>query len=128
MGWFGYGPLDGDDGMDLRDLIFELINISYDPVGNTIQSDDAIRILLETNQEMIYDVLTDYDFSKHLNPGFIQIVYIQALACIMCDYGAKINERGKKTFIKFIDADTWALENAERNQEMIQLKNRVLEN
>lgn len=128
MGWFGFGPLDGDDGMDLRDLVFDLINISFDPVGNTIQSNDEIRILLETNQEMIYDTMRDYDFDRHLNPGFMQRVYIQALAYIMCEYGVKINDRGKDTFIKFIDDDTWALENEERKQEMITLKNRVLEN
>lgn len=128
MGWFGFGAMDGDDAMDLQDLVFGILNVAYDNNGNTIQSVNEIKNLLETQQDLIYDTLKDYDFNKHFNPGFIQRVYIQALAHIMCDYDAKINTRGKDTFIKFIDDDTWSLENEERKQEMIALKNRVLEN
>jgi hypothetical protein len=128
MGWFEYGPLDGDDGMDLQDFIFDILNIRYDDFGKLIQDDNTIRVLLENNQDLLYESLKNYNYNEHLNPGFIQSVYIQALAHIMCEYNAKINDRGKNTFIKFIDSDKWSLENNERKIAMNNLKNRVLSN
>jgi len=80
MGWFGTGALDGDDGMDLRDELFDLIGILYNDDYEILQTEDMISELLDKNQDKIYDWLGSYDWSKRHNPGFIQEVYIQATA------------------------------------------------
>ena len=134
MGWFGYGAMDGDDGMDLRDTLFYMLGIEYvdgQPIHDENPynyTDTEITNILEKNQDKIYDWLRDYDWNKRLNPGFIQTVYIQATAQVLLDYGVKISERGKKSIVPFIESDNWALENEERAEEMQKLLKAVKEN
>lgn len=125
MGWFGYGPLDGDDGMDLRDEIFHMLKITDPKTYEWTKTPEEIGQLLEANQETLYDWLRDYDWDKRYNPGFIQEVYIQALAYLMVEYGAKINERGKPVFLKFIKNDHWAKSEKDRKKEMKKLYKKV---
>ena len=128
MGWFGFVPMDGDDGMDLRAELWNFIGVKEDQETYEILStEDEIKELLESKQNLVYDWLRDYDWGTH-NPGFKQAVYAQATAYLMCQYGARINERGKKAFIMFIDGDEWAKENKERALEMKKLKLNVLNN
>jgi len=124
MGWFGYGPMDGDDAMDLQDTVFDMIGV------NEKDSNEKIKILLETKQDTIYDWLRDYDWNKNhsYNPGFIQSVYIQALGYIMCEYNVKINERGIPVFIDFIKNDVWATKKNERKKEMNKLLKKIINN
>jgi len=124
MGWFGYGPIDGDDGMDLQDIVFGMIGVTEE------NSDNEIRVLLEENQDEIYYWIRDYDWDKNHshNPGFIQTAYIQALAYIMCSYKAKINEIGMTVFVDFTENDVWAKKEPERKKEMDKLLNMLKEN
>jgi hypothetical protein len=128
MGFFGYGPMDGDDAMDLRDEVFAKLGVKFDDDANMITTNDEVKELLESRQNLIYDWLKAYDWNQRSNPGFIQTIYSLALADIMCDYGARINKRGKKAFIQFIDTDAWSEQEPERALEMSKLKIRVLEN
>lgn len=129
MGWFGVGPMDGDDGMDLRAEVFALIGVKEDEETYEILStDEEIKELLESKQNLVYDWLRDYKWEERYNPGFIQEVYIQATAYLMCVYGARINERGQKAFLMFIENDHWAKEDKERKKEMKKLKKNVLNN
>jgi len=125
MGWFGTGALDGDDGMDLRDELFNFIGIKYDTNLNTLQTNEQIKSLLYDKQDEIYDWLRDYDWSERYNPGFIQQVYIQAVAQIFIDYGVKINTRGKPVFLEFIKNDQWAKSDKSRKESMDKLYNEV---
>lgn len=125
MGWFGYAPMDGDDGMDCRDEVFGFIGVEYDDDYNRLTTDDEIKELLEARQNLIYDHFRDFDWGTY-NPGFKQAVWIQALAYLMCVYGARINKRGLPVFIKFIETDEWAKDNEERALEMEKLKKNVL--
>ncbi len=128
MGWFGFGPMDGDDGMDLRDEVFHMIGVEYDEKYNCLTSNEEISELLDKNQDMLYDWIRDYDWDNRYNPGFIQEVYIQALMQVMLDYEVKISDRGKKGAIPFIKNDHWAKENKERKEEMDKLYKLVEDN
>lgn len=128
MGWFGYGAMDGDDGMDLQNDIFHLIGVRYTEDYDLIDSKGEIRKKLDINQDDIYDWLKEYNWEKHRNPGFIQEVYIQATMQLMLDYNVKISERGKKVAIPFIEGDCWSLENEERKEEMQKLLKAVKDN
>jgi len=121
MGWFGTGALDGDDGMDLRDELFDLIGVLYDENYEILQTEDMISELLDKNQDKIYDWLGSYDWSKKYDPRFIQEVYIQATAQIMLDYGVKISERGKSVMIDFAKNDHWAKSDKARKNSMDKL-------
>lgn len=128
MGWFGCGPMDGDDGMDLRAELWHFIGVKEDEdTYEILSTEDEIKELLESKQNLIYDWLRDYDWGTY-KTGFKQTVYCQAVAYLMCQYGARINERGKKNFLIFIDDDEWAKENKERALEMKKLKLNVLNN
>jgi len=124
MGWFGTGALDGDDGMDLQDELFNFVGVNFDDDYNIIQSDDEVRVLLESKQNEIYDWLKNYDWGNY-NPGFKQAVYIQAVAQIFINYGVKINERGRQVFLRFIKNDLWAQEDSNRKESMDKLYNEV---
>lgn len=128
MGWFGYGPMDGDDGMDLRDELWHFIGVKQDDeTYEVLSSDDEIKELLESKQNLVYDWLRDYDWGTY-NPGFKQAVYCQAVAYLMCRYGARINPRGKKAFLVFVDEDQWAKQDDERKAEMSKLRVNILNN
>jgi hypothetical protein len=128
MGWFGCGPMDGDDGMDLRAELWHFIGVKQDDeTYEVLSSDDEIKELLESKQNLVYDWLRDYDWGTY-NPGFKQEVYIQAVAYLMCRYGARINDRGYPVFLDFIKKDQWAKQNKERKIEMKKLKKNVKKN
>jgi hypothetical protein len=118
MGWFGCGPMDGDDGMDLRDEVFGMLGLDGDYDYYSEEHEDHIRETLESRQNEIYDWLRDYDWNSRYNPGFIQEVYIQGFAHLMCEYNARINERGLPVMIDFVKNDHWSKEDEERKTEM----------
>lgn len=128
MGWFGTGALDGDDGMDLKDELFGFIDIKYNEDYVIIESVESIKNKLSVNQDKIYDWLRDYNWDTHSNPGFIQEVYIQALAQIFLDYGVKISERGKSVMLDFIKNDHWAKSDKKRKKSMDILYEQVRNN
>ena len=127
MGWFGCGALDGDDGMDLQSIVFGRIGVKYDDEYNCLSTNEEITILLDTNQDKLYDWIKDYDWNKHHNPGWQQDIYIQALLQLFLDYGVKISDRGKEGGIPFIENDQWAKKDKERKEEMNILLNAVKE-
>lgn len=126
MGWFGVNPLDGDDGMDLRGFVFDIIGVKYDDY-NMLHTCSEVGLMLDENQDILYDWIRDYNWDKHSNPGFIQEVYIQALMQIFLDYDVQISERGKKDAILFIENDEWAKEDKERAKAMQRLLKQVKE-
>lgn len=121
MGWFGCGPRDGDDSMDLDSEVFHIIGVEYDEEYNRITSEDEITKLLDDNQDKLYDWIRDYDWNTHHNPGFTQEVYIQALLALFLVYDVKISARGKKGGIPFIVNDHWATKDKDRKEEMNKL-------
>jgi len=128
MGWFGYGPMDGDDGMDLRDELWSFIGVREDDETYEVLSTEyEIKELLESKQNLVYDWLRDYNWGA-FNPGFKQAIYCQAVAYLMCEYDARINPRGKKEFLVLINEDQWAKENDKRKVEMDKLKDSILNN
>jgi hypothetical protein len=129
MGWFGCGPMDGDEAMDCRDEVFGFLDLGDRHEMEIIHPDydKFVRETLESKQNLVYDLFREYDWGTH-NPGFKQTVWAQALAQLMCSYGARINKRGLKAFLMFIETDKWAEENDERKDEMEKLKQNVLDN
>ena len=127
MGWFELGPLCGDDGMNSRDEIFDIIGVQYDENYDILSSCEEITQMLDENQDKLYDWIQDYDWSKRCSPSFIQEVYVQALMQVLIDYNVKISERGKKDAIPFIENDSWAKESIERANAMNLLLRHVRE-
>lgn len=125
MGCFGYGPLDGDDGMNLRDELFYFLGIDDNPDVNRFHTTESIQIILKEKQDEIYDWLRDYDWTQYVNAGNMQQYYMQATAQLFLNYNVKISERGKKGLIPFIENDYWAEENIERAKEMSKLLKKV---
>ena len=125
MGWFGCGPMDGDDPMDFRAEVFDRIGVVYSEDYDILTTKEEIRVLLFRKQNEIYEWLRDYNWDKHHNPGFTQSVYIQALAYIMYQYNVPILNRGRREFLRFIKNDHWAKTDNERKKEMQKLFNRV---
>ena len=92
-----------------------------------ISTEEEISVLLDENQDKLYDWIRDYDWGKHRNPGFQQEIWIQALMQVMLDNKVKILPRGKKGALPFIENDTWAETNEERKEEMQKLLKAVKE-
>lgn len=124
MGWSGKGPLNGDDGMDLRDEVFAICGIDG---SRRIEEDysSTITSLLVQNQYVLYDWIRDYPWENTYNPGLVQQFWIQALMQLFLNYDVPISERGKRGALPFIAADYWAIENEERAEAMERLKRDV---
>ncbi len=124
MGWFGFGPFDGDDAMDCE---FDVANIASidDTYFWDLNHYDFNRNKLMDARPKIIEWLRDYDWSSRSNPGFIQEAYIQCVAALFVEFDVPVTEKEKETFISFIDNDQWSKKELERAVEMQTLKEKV---
>jgi hypothetical protein len=126
MGWFGTDPLDGDDGMDCRAEVFHFCDIDYDLLEDSSEKTfKFVKNKLSINQDKLYDWIRDYNWGNY-NPGFKQMVYIQALLYIFLEYDIEINYRGFTGGLVFVVEDEWAKVDEERKESMDNLYARLV--